>query len=423
MLVLDATTKSIVATMSGAATTTNPSFVTAYSDNTGSVFTEGSSDGALNGTNSVTLVAAPASSTRRLVKTIYISNIDTAAVTLTISYNDNATLRQIVKVTLQVGDTWSTDGTTDNSGSLKTTVGSVNLSSVTNTLAVANGGTGLTSFTANGVVYASSTSALATGSSLVWTGSALGIGTSSPLDKLDAVSASSTYRNRIRNSGANEATLLFQNSSTGTATNDGLYLGIVGSMDAYLWNYENNPIIFGTNNTERMRINATAPILCLSGGNTTATGTGIAFPATQSASSDANTLDDYEEGTYTPSFGGGNSNPTVSYSNQIGYYTKVGNVVYFTSWVYWNSFSGGSGNLQVGGLPFTNKAGGESYPSMSVWFTSMNWTGESVTGLIVSGSTYFWITGLNKGSAYTPIQCSQVNGTGEVRCSGFYTIS
>ena len=163
MLVLDSTTKSIVATMSGTANTTNPSFVTAYSDNTGTVFTEGSSDGALNGISSVTLVAAPASSTRRLIKTIYISNIDTAAVTVTISYNDNSTLRQIAKVTLQVGDTWSTDGTTDNTGSLKTTAGSVNLSNVTGTL------------TANGIVYASSTSVLTTGSALTFDGAILGV--------------------------------------------------------------------------------------------------------------------------------------------------------------------------------------------------------------------------------------------------------
>jgi hypothetical protein len=123
MLILDATTKSIVVAMSGAAATTNPSYVTSYSDDTGTAFTEGSSDGALNGTLSVTIVASPASSTRRLIKTIYISNTDTAQVTLTVSYNDNSTLRQIAKVTLQVGDTWSTDGTTDSAGSLKTSVG------------------------------------------------------------------------------------------------------------------------------------------------------------------------------------------------------------------------------------------------------------------------------------------------------------
>jgi len=48
------------------------------------------------------------------------------------------------------------------------------------TVATNRGGTGLTSFTANGVVYASSTSALATGSALVFDGTNLGIGTSLP---------------------------------------------------------------------------------------------------------------------------------------------------------------------------------------------------------------------------------------------------
>ena len=153
MLVLDATTKSISVAMSGAATTTNPTYVTAYSDDTGTAFTEGSSDGALNGTSAVTVVAAPASSTRRLIKTIYISNLDTVANTIIVSYNDNSTLRQIAKVTLNVDDTWSTDGTTDSTGALKQTLGSVNLTTqVTGILPIANGGTG-TAYGANGGTF------------------------------------------------------------------------------------------------------------------------------------------------------------------------------------------------------------------------------------------------------------------------------
>lgn len=151
LLVLDATTKSIVCTMSGSAATTNPDFTAAWADNTGSAFTEGATDGALNGTNSVTLVAAPASSTRRAIKTITIQNRDTAAVTVTVSYNNNSTLRTIARVTLQVGDTWTTDGTFDTTGSLKQVVGNVNLATqVTGTLAVANGGTGVTTSTGSG---------------------------------------------------------------------------------------------------------------------------------------------------------------------------------------------------------------------------------------------------------------------------------
>jgi hypothetical protein len=143
MIVLDTTSKSITVAMSAAATTTNPSFVTAYSDDNGTTFVEGSSDGALNGTTQVTMVASPASSTRRLIKTIYVENGDTAPVTITVTLNNSGTLRTIAKVTLQVGDTWSTDGTTDTNGNLKTIIGSVNLSSVTGILSGTNGGTGV----------------------------------------------------------------------------------------------------------------------------------------------------------------------------------------------------------------------------------------------------------------------------------------
>jgi hypothetical protein len=144
LLILDATTKSIEVAMSGAAATTNPDFTAAWADDSGSAFIEGATDGALNGTSAVTLVAAPGSSTRRVIKTITIENKDTAAVTLTISYNNNSTLRTIAKVTLNVGDTWTTDGTFDTNGSFKQTLGSVNVSTVTGTLPVANGGTGTT---------------------------------------------------------------------------------------------------------------------------------------------------------------------------------------------------------------------------------------------------------------------------------------
>jgi len=119
MLVLYTTTKSITVAMSGAPATTNPDFVTAYSDDNGTTFVEGSSDGALNGTTQVTLVASPAASTRRLIKSIFVENRDTASVTITVTLNNNGTLRNIAKVTLAVGDTWSTDGVTDTNGNFK----------------------------------------------------------------------------------------------------------------------------------------------------------------------------------------------------------------------------------------------------------------------------------------------------------------
>ena len=125
-LVLDATTKTIQAVMSGAAATNNPEFTAAYADSTSSSLTEGANDGALNGTSAVTLVAAPGSSTQRVIKWITIQNKDTAAVTVTITYNNSAgggTTRQIAKVTLSPNDTWTLDATFSSTGSIKTGAG------------------------------------------------------------------------------------------------------------------------------------------------------------------------------------------------------------------------------------------------------------------------------------------------------------
>jgi hypothetical protein len=146
ILVLDGTAISIQVAMTTSAATTNPTFVSTYADNAGSGITEGATDGALNGSSDVTVVPAPTGSNRRVIKGITIFNGDTAAVTVLIKYDNNATQRTLVKVTLAVGDTWTTDGVFDTNGNLKQTVANVNLATgVTGVLPIANGGTGATS--------------------------------------------------------------------------------------------------------------------------------------------------------------------------------------------------------------------------------------------------------------------------------------
>ena len=111
VLILDTTTRKIEAKIAGAPATTNPDFVASWADNTDSAFTEGNSNGALNGSTLVDVVIAPAASTRRVIKSITIFNRDTAAVTLTVYYNDNATQRVIFSGTVAAGGTWTTDVT------------------------------------------------------------------------------------------------------------------------------------------------------------------------------------------------------------------------------------------------------------------------------------------------------------------------
>jgi hypothetical protein len=88
-------------------------------------------------------------------------------------------------------------------------------------------------------------------------------------------------------------------------------------------------------------------------GNTTgaASGAGITFPATQNASSNANTLDDYEEGTFTPAFSP--SSGTWTSSSSQGFYTKIGNTVVLQMYLTITTVGSGSGFIDVAGLPFT----------------------------------------------------------------------
>lgn len=88
------------------------------------------------------------------------------------------------------------------------------------------------------------------------------------------------------------------------------------------------------------------------GATPAASGAGISFPATISASSDANTLDDYEEGTWTPTATFATPG-TVSTANAVGRYTKVGNVVTAVGRIAITKGTA-SGDLVLGGLPFAS---------------------------------------------------------------------
>jgi hypothetical protein len=100
----------------------------------------------------------------------------------------------------------------------------------------------------------------------------------------------------------------------------------------------------------------TFPTTIAVGGATPSTsGSGISFPATQSASSDANTLDDYEEGTFTPAIYGTSTAGTGTYSRQTGTYTKIGNRVYFSIYIIWSAHTG-TGDMNINGLPFTSNS-------------------------------------------------------------------
>jgi hypothetical protein len=106
-------------------------------------------------------------------------------------------------------------------------------------------------------------------------------------------------------------------------------------------------------------------------------GAGITFPATQSASSDANTLDDYEEGTWTPGFGTGwTISPSVA---TTATYVKIGKQV--TVSVYLLNGVSTAGAL-ITGLPFS-----VSVESSMTGFSGSTSTAPLMTGVTQSATT------------------------------------
>jgi hypothetical protein len=99
----------------------------------------------------------------------------------------------------------------------------------------------------------------------------------------------------------------------------------------------------------------------------------IRFPAAINVSTDANTLDDYEEGTWTPTFTATTTNPTVTYAaTRYGHYTKIGKAVILQGRIGLSATSGGTGNLRISGLPFVPATGSQAQAG-AVGYRA-NWT-------------------------------------------------
>mgnify|MGYP003115286490 CR=1 FL=1 len=107
-----------------------------------------------------------------------------------------------------------------------------------------------------------------------------------------------------------------------------------GANAAQIWQSGNAPIIFGVNNAERMRM--------LAGGGLTFNGD----------TAEANALDDYEYGTFDPTFRENNNASNTTYAWRYGEYTKIGRLVHCRIAIGLSAFSGNFNNAFLG-IPFT----------------------------------------------------------------------
>lgn len=157
------------------------------------------------------------------------------------------------------------------------------------------------------------------------------------------------------------------------------------------------------------------------GGATPGAG-GLAFPAVAVASADPNTLDDYEEGTWTPILGDGSG--TISYTVQRGRFTKIGRLIFVQGEITINTISVAPTNNAtiMSGLPFTVAA--TNYYRASAFTSGVNWgTGATmVQGYFGVGAAFVGLNGLTNDAAFIDITCNAVSNGDVIVFSGFYNV-
>jgi hypothetical protein len=150
--------------------------------------------------------------------------------------------------------------------------------------------------------------------------------------------------------------------------------------------------------------------------------TNVTFPATAVASSDANTLDDYEEGSWTPILGDGTNNATSSVA--VGTYVKIGRLVHAKGRLSTTSLGLVSGSIRIRGLPFTTDDTAETFGTLSAGFASgfAIGAGSSVTGFVGLNTSSIFLQLWNAVTGTSAMQGTEWSDNGDLMFDAiFYT--
>jgi hypothetical protein len=182
-------------------------------------------------------------------------------------------------------------------------------------------------------------------------------------------------------------------------------------VDAAEWNKNtvDNPIAIKTG-TVTLDLVTSAGLVDISG----AAAGQIKFPATQNASSNLNTLDDYEEGDWTPAIGGSGGQSGQAYTSQAGFYVKVGRLVHAQFSVVLSTLGTITSVVQISGLPFTSDATAGANASLSVGsFSNLTTSVVWLSGVMLPNTTVVQLRALTAAgtSAATLAQADLSNTT------------
>jgi len=218
------------------------------------------------------------------------------------------------------------------------------------------------------------------------------------------------------NAATGQGTPLTLTSTDASANTQTVYQGTARTFQIGTGNsgsgFANNLFVYdGTAGATVLQQGRSTYSLALQGASPVA-GTGISFPATQNASSDANTLDDYEEGTFTPT--ASSNTGTITAYTASGYYVKVGRHITITMQISITTAGTAGSVLNFTGLPFNtlnpgfpgagNRAGGaawrEDAQTGGWYFSYIN--GGANSGSITSSSNtgVAWANGVTYVSSF-----------------------
>ena len=207
---------------------------------------------------------------------------------------------------------------------------------------------------------------------------------------------------------ANAVLELQSSTTTGTGRvnfNDGANSGQI------LYSHNTNTMDFYSGGSYAMRLTSTgitAP-------------QGIIFGTTGGAVT-SKTLDDYEEGTFTPAlYFGSVISSGAAYGNAVGTYTKIGNRVTYSLYLLMSNKGTTTGQFMVGGFPFAANAGGGAYNvACPAIMNLISHTGQ-ISCYQDGGFARFYSTATN--GVRDTMDQTDISNTSEIMMSGTYMIA
>ena len=156
-------------------------------------------------------------------------------------------------------------------------------------------------------------------------------------------------------------------------------------------------------------------------------GKGIDFSANTAAPGmTSELLTWYEEGTFTPTIAGATTAGVQTYVVQTGFYTRIGNRVYFNLRIVLSAKNvATSGSLIIAGLPFTSNITASNFSPVAVsnvGLITLTALYNQVSAQIENNSAFMYLGQIGSGQSFSYLQATAFTDTTRIAVSGHYAV-